>query len=47
VLAGILRNEAYVGVYRMPHDGKVYEVSVPPIIERDVFDRAQHLLATL
>jgi len=47
VLHGILKREAYTtGIVKMPFRGEVYEIPVPPIIERHVFDRGQYLLKT-
>jgi Resolvase, N terminal domain/Recombinase len=47
VLRNILRNPAYAtGTYRYPFDGKVYEIGVPAIIDRQLFDRARRLLQT-
>jgi hypothetical protein len=45
VIRNILRNEAYAsGVYHYPFAGENYDIPVPTIVERHVFDRAQGLL---
>lgn len=41
-LSSILRNDKYIGVYR--YDDIVLEDAIPPIIDRDLFDRVQTTL---
>lgn len=41
-LGRILRNDKYIGVYRF--DDVVLEDAIPPIIDRDLFDKVQSLL---